>query len=263
VIVRSPEIKGSMRFVDRAYIRKVGPGIWTRTMSVHPGMPQRTAGMWQWNHPLPEDRTATDKMMFYAVYEEDGSPEGYIAYKTVDTGDPDGRKNIKVEEMIGATDAAHAALWQLLLGIDLVNEISVSTMPLDDPLWWMLADPRQLKRRLYDAIWLRILDVERALTSRTYSADCNIVFEVADEFCPWTDGRYRLAVSGGKASCERTNDAPDIVLPTASLSTCYFGSVKFSELARAVRVEERTAGALAAADRAFAAEREPWCPLHY
>ena len=262
-IVRSPEITGGMRFVNRAVIREVGPDIWTRTMDKHPGMPQRTAGMWQWNHPLPEDRTATDKLMFYALYEEDGKPEGYVAYKTVGTNDPDGRKNLKVEEMIGATESAHAALWQFLLGIDLVNEVSVSTMPLDDPLWWMLADPRQLKRRPHDAIWLRILDVESALTARTYSADCDLVFEVQDEFCPWTDGRYRLTVSDGKATSARTTNAPDIVLPTASLATCYFGSVKFSELARAARAEERTPGAFAAADRVFVTEREPWCPLHY
>jgi predicted acetyltransferase len=262
-IVRSPEIKGSMRFVNRALIRELGPDIWTRTMEKHPGMPQRTAGMWQWNHPLPEDRTATDKLMFYALYEENGKPEGYVAYKTVNPHRPDDRKNIVVEEMIATTDAANAALWHFLLGIDLVNEVVVSTMPLDDPLWWMLADPRQLNRRPHDAIWLRILDVERALTARTYSADCDLVFEVQDEFCPWTDGKYRLTVADGKANCARTTDAPDILLPTASLATCYFGSVKFGELARAARAEERTTGAFAAADRTFAAEREPWCPLHY
>ena len=262
-IVRSPAITGSMRFVDRAHIRAVGGEIWTRTMAGHPGMPQRTAGMWQWNHPLPEERTNPDKMMFYALYEENGRPDGYVAYKTVSTNDPDDRKNIVVEEMIGVTDAAHAALWKFLLGIDLVNEISVSTMPLDDPLWWMLADPRQLKRRPHDAIWLRILDVERALSARTYADDGDIVFEVQDEFCPWVDGKYRLAVSNGKATCARTTDAPDISLPAASLSTCYFGSTTFSQLARAARVEERTPGALASADRIFTAEREPWCPLHY
>jgi predicted acetyltransferase len=259
-----PEIPGSVRFVDRTELRNVGPDIWTRTAASRPGMPARTEGGWASAHPLPVDESNTDKKMFYAVYEENGRHEGYVAYKITKSGRDDDHDNIRVEELIATNDAAQAALYRFLLGIDLIHEINVPTMPQDDPLWWMLSDPRRLKRTAYDAIWLRLLDVERALSARTYAAECDIVLGVEDEFCPWVAGNYRLKVdASGNATCTRTDAAPGIVLPAASLSTCYFGNAKFADLARAGRVEEKTAGAIAAADRAFVSEREPWCPMHY
>ena len=260
----TPEVTGSVHFVDRPRIREIGPDIWTRTAAHRPGMPERTEGSWDEAHPLPEDDSKPEKKMFYAVYAEDGRADGYLAYKTIDKGHENGLRDIRVEELIVVTDAAEAGLYRFLFGIDLVHEVSHRVMALDDPLWWMLADPRQLKRTQYDAIWLRILDVERTLSARRYSDACDLVFSVEDDFCPWAAGNFRLKVNdAGEAVCARTGSAPDIALPAASLATCYFGNVKFADLARAGRVEERTPGSLALADRAFAAEREPWCPLHY
>ncbi|MDA1297218.1 MAG: GNAT family N-acetyltransferase [Chloroflexi bacterium] len=259
-----PDSAGSVRLADRPRIREVGPDIWARTAARQPGMPARRELDWDGPHPLPEDESKPDKKLFYAVYEEDGRADGYLAYKTIDKGMDNGLKDVRVVELIAATDAAQAALYRFLFGIDLVNEVTYPLMAQDDPLWWMLADPRQLRRTPYDAIWLRILDVERTLSARTYSGECDIVFEIEDEFCPWAAGTYRLiSDKQGNATCERAESAADIALPAASLATCYFGNAKFADLARAGRAEERTSGALASADRAFAAEREPWCPMQY
>lgn len=259
-----PEVNGSVHYADRTRVREVGPDIWTRATANHPGMPQRGPAGWQAEMPLPEDESKPENRQFYAVYEENGRPEGYVSYKTVDKGLGMGESDLRIKDFVAVTDNAHAALWRFILGIDLIEEVSYETMPLDDPLWWMLADPRHLKRVPYDAIWLRLLDVEKAMSARTYSAELDVVFGVEDEFCPWVAGNYRLtADASGKTVCKRTEDAADIVLPAASLATCYFGSAKFADLARAGRVEERTAEAMLQADRAFAAEREPWCPLHY
>jgi predicted acetyltransferase len=259
-----PDVTGSVQFANRSHIRDVAPSIWTRTASQRPGMPQRSGDGWGATHPLPEDESKPEKKLFYAVYAEDGRADGYIAYKTIDMGHMDGLSNIRVVELIAATDAAQAALYRFLFGIDLVHEVTLPLMAYDDPLWWMLADPRQLKRTSYDAIWLRILDVERTLSARRYSEPCDLVFGVEDDFCPWVAGNFRLkAGDTGEAVCSRTDSAPDIALPAASLATCYFGNAKFADLARAGRVEERTLGALAMADRAFASEREPWCPMQY
>ncbi len=261
-LVHLPEIKGSVHYADMARVREVGPDIWTRTAANWPGMPERDADGWQTHMQLPEDESKPEDRRFFAVYEEDGRADGYVSYKTTDLGPSE--SSVRIGDLIATTDAAHAALWNFILNIDLIGEVKYDTMSLDDPLWWMLSDPRHLKRTPYDAIWLRLLDVERALSARTYASPVDIVFSVEDEFCPWAAGSYRLtADESGKAECMRTNDAADIVLPAASLATCYFGSVKFADLARAGRAGENTDGALLAADRAFAAEREPWCPLHY
>ncbi len=259
-----PEIAGSVRYADRKLVREAGPGIWDRAAANRPGMPDRHETKWQSDMPLPEDESKPEKRRFYAAYEENGRVDGYVSYKTVDKDRGMGESDVHVEDFIAATDAAHAALWQFILNMDLIEDVLYGTMPLDDPLWWMLEDPRHLKRTPYDAIWLRLLDIERALSARTYSEPLDVVFSVEDEFCPWAAGSYRLTADGsGKAECRRTEDAADIVLPAASLATCYFGSVKFADLARAGRAVEKTDGALLRADRAFAAELEPWCPLHY
>jgi predicted acetyltransferase len=43
--------------------------------------------------------------------------------------------------------------------------------PVDEPLRWMLTNPRALKlTRTRDNLWLRILDVRAALEARTYAA---------------------------------------------------------------------------------------------
>ena len=262
--IHLPEISGSVRYADRKRVREVGPEIWQHAAADRPGMPDRSDDKWQWDHPLPEDESKPEKRSFYAVYEEDGRADGYVSYKTERKPGGGDQNDLRVQDLIATTDAAHAALWRFILNIDLIDEVTYETMPVDDPLWWMLADPRQLKRTPYDAIWLRILDVERALSARTYSDEVDLVIGVEDEFCPWIAGNYRLkSGAAGKAECSRTDDAADISVPAATLATCYFGNAKFADLFRAGRATEHTPGALLLADRAFAAEKQPWCPLHY
>lgn len=60
------------------------------------------------------------------------------------------------------------------------------------------------------------------------------------------------------ADCAATNDEPDITLSAGDLAAIYLGGAKPSELARAGRVVERTAGSLRRADRIFATARSPW-----
>ena len=113
-----------------------------------------------------------------------------------------------------------------------------------------------MRFRLGDCLWVRIVDVGGALSARRYLADGALVIEVADEFCPWNEGRWK--VEGGTA--ERTEDAPDLRLPVESLGSAYLGGISFAELARAGRVEELSQGALARADALFLWDRHPWCP---
>ena len=72
----------------------------------------------------------------------------------------------------------------------------------------MLTDPDAVRCSLESALWVRLVDVAAALAARTYAGDPDVVLEVADTFCPWNAGRYRLA--GG--ACERTEAEPDLAL---------------------------------------------------
>jgi predicted acetyltransferase len=121
----------------------------------------------------------------------------------------------------------------------------------------MLSDPRALRFTVVDGLWLRLVDVETALGARTYLADPGVVLEVADAFCPWNAGRYRLAGGG----CDRDDQAPpDLALDVSALAAAYLGATTLLSLAAAGRVRELTPGAVARASAAFRWSEQPWCP---
>jgi predicted acetyltransferase len=120
----------------------------------------------------------------------------------------------------------------------------------------MLTDPDAVRVGLESSLWARLVDVAGALSARSYATDPNVVFEVADTFCPWNAGRYRLA--GG--ACERTQADADLALDVAVLGAAYLGGTTLRELAGAGRVAELSPGALERASAAFSGSVAPWCP---
>ena len=129
------------------------------------------------------------------------------------------RSDVVVREVVAATREGHAAIWSYLLDLDLTATVSWELAPSDEPLWLALTDPRAVKRTLWDALWIRIVDIPAALAARAYAADPDVVLEVRDGFCPWNEGRYRLAAGG----CDATGDEPDLVLDAGALGAAYLG----------------------------------------
>ena len=103
---------------------------------------------------------------------------------------------------------------------------------------------------------MRLIDVGAALSARGYATDESVVIEVADEFCPWNAGRWRIARGG----TERTRGEPDLACDVASLGCVYLGGFTFAQLERAMRMKELRPGAIARADAMFHSDRAPWCP---
>lgn len=190
--------------------------------------------------------------------EQDGSVTGYATYRVKPDWAAGGE--VQVGEVLATTPAAYAALWRFLAGIDLQPRLVRRHAPLDDPLDAMLVDPRSLQRDVQDALWVRLVDLDRALAARTYSAAVDVVLEVTDDVCPWNAGRWRLSGDGTGAVCAPSTDPPDLTVAVRELGAAYLGGTRLGLLAAAGLVTEHTPGALAAADRAFAGERQPWCP---
>ncbi len=136
-------------------------------------------------------------------------------------------------------------------------------MPVPPALLLELADPRALGMTTSDGLWVRLVDLPAALAARRYGAAGTLVLEVADAFCPWNAGRWQLTAIGDAGSAVVTaepTDAPaELALDVADLAAAYLGAFRLSDLARAGRVEELTAGALRRADALFASDRTPWC----
>jgi predicted acetyltransferase len=252
------EPRGRIRLVEPDEALEKLPPLWNALAEERPGVFTRTADWWETRtiHDAPERRHGAGPKRF-ALLEHDGKPVAYAIYRHnpswenfVSTG------KIRVVEAIGRDAHATAELWRYLLDIDWIASIESSLIPPDHPLFFVLAEPRRARYRVGDSLWVRLLDVGVALSARTYPRGDALVFELRDEFCPWNEGRWRLA--GGAA--ERTEDAPDLRCDVSVLGSLYLGGISLSALAQANLVEELTPGAIARADGVFRHGLHPWCP---
>jgi predicted acetyltransferase len=174
---------------------------------------------------------------------------------------PDAR--LRVRELVATDPAANAAAWRYLLDVDLVSVVEARRRPLDDPILHLLADVRRAGAHVGDALWVRLVDVDRALAARTYTTPVDVVIEVRDDMCPWNDGRWRLSGDASGARCERTSASPDLTAPIAGLGAAFLGGTRLSALCGAGWIEELTPGAVLAASTAFGSDVQPWCAQHF
>jgi predicted acetyltransferase len=167
---------------------------------------------------------------------------------------------VTVREVVATTPSGAAAIWGYLLGLDLTLRLHWEPAPLDEPLPHMLTDAMAVSTRVGDGLWVRVVDLPRALIERTYREPFEVVLEVSDHLCPWNAGRWALRWDGDTADCARTALPPALALDVADLGAAYLGGTTLDVLARAGRVQELRGGAVSAASRAFAGDRVPWCP---
>jgi predicted acetyltransferase len=164
--------------------------------------------------------------------------------------------SVTVRELVAETPEAAAGLWRLLLGLDLVRTLRWRLAPDHDAFPHVVAGNDAIDRRAGDGLFVRLLDVEAALSARSYAVDHDLVLELDDAFEPDCAGRYRLR--GGR--CERTGAEPDLALGAEALGAIYLGGTPLTALAAAGRARELRPGALAEASVVFRGAVEPWCP---
>jgi predicted acetyltransferase len=200
---------------------------------------------------------------FFAIHETDaGEPDAYAVYEVKHEWPGEiPQLELTVHELMAATPQATADIWRYVFDVDLVRTVSAGWRPVDDPLLWLVAEPRRLRFTLRDGLFVRLVDVPAALAARGYGGEGAVVFEVRDDFCPWNRGNYVLTASGGSAACSRTDEQAALACTVNELGATYLGGSTFAELATAGRVEERTQGALARADAIFRSAPAPWCSL--
>ncbi|HEX5621867.1 MAG TPA: GNAT family N-acetyltransferase [Solirubrobacteraceae bacterium] len=167
---------------------------------------------------------------------------------------------VQIRELMAATREGYAAIWDFLLNLDLTRRLHYLFGPSDDPLMHLVTEAQATPVRLHEALWVRLVDLPRALRERTYGEPFEVVLEVADEFCPWNAGRWALRWDGSTAMCGETALAPGLQLTAAELGAAYLGGTTLTALAQAGRVTELRTGALASTSRSFRGDVAPWCP---
>jgi predicted acetyltransferase len=199
---------------------------------------------------------AGNKPKRLALLELDGKPAGYAIY-VVDQDWAHGSSigKVTIIEAVTPTPEATRELWRWLLDFDWTSEFVASNLPLDHPLFLILAESRRMRFEVGDGIWVRLIDVEGALAARSYAADTQVVVELTDPFLPENAGRWRLGARGA----ERTNAGAELALDVTGLGSVYLGGFSFADLVRGSRATELVAGAVERADALFRTPAQPWC----
>jgi predicted acetyltransferase len=255
---------GQVALVDRETYQPAAAAVYDAVRRFVPGNLARDERWWDRRvRDLPDQRDGATALRFLLHTETDGTVTGYAAWRIKgtwndDTGETDGV--LLVEEVRASSTQAYASLWKVLLSVDLVRTVKAPLASPDDPLRHLVTDGRALATRQIDSLWVRLVDVGRALSARRYPAPIDFVFEVRDPFCEWNTGRWHLWGHPAGAFCDRTDRDPDIVLGIEELSAIYLGGVSLASLQAAGRVTEVSPGAVTQASTAFGWPVTPWCP---
>jgi predicted acetyltransferase len=241
------------------------PPIYESLRPLRSGAVSRPSGWWaEYLYDPPRHRESGSEM-FHAKHETiPGVADGYVSYRVKDEWEgaiP--LSSAIVVELMAEDPLVYRALWDFMLNTDLCRTISFSRGRVDEPLRWLLADPRRFRvDALADHLWLRLLDIPRALAARTYGTPGRLVVEVTGTFPTASAGRFVLEVvpgNGGRAECAPTAASPDLSLGLDSLGAAYIGGVSITALAIGGRVRELTEGAVERADAMFGTTRAPYC----
>ncbi|MGA4876229.1 GNAT family N-acetyltransferase [Streptomyces lydicamycinicus] len=244
---------GSVELLRRAECGEILEEVYDRYRRTQPGALSRPHRWWALGAGQPPLSPAP---RYIAVHRDaDGVPDGYASY-SVESG------TLTVDETITTDDAVFTALARFVLEHDLVTQVVFKHFPPEHPLRWQLADFRAGEvSDDTDWLWVRLLDVPRALTARGWFMDGELVLDVDDPFLG-EHGRYLLTVRDGKADCVPTDGEPDLSLDVSDLGAVYLGGTAPSTLIRAGHIRAHRPGTATLADALFRADRSSHC-LHW
>ncbi|MFD7645328.1 GNAT family N-acetyltransferase [Kitasatospora sp. NPDC059795] len=266
VRVHTPEQQGELvlRLADPAAELARCEELYARLATRRPGTLVRQPG-WEKLPVLDAPGSRGGFSPLQSVVAEDpntGELLGYARYAVKSDWNERGAAGVVRVRVVQAEQPwVYARLWEFLLDLDLTERVEAHNLPADDPLLHLVSDVRHLAPRLVDAMFVRLVDLPRALEARGWAQPVDAVLEVTDAFCPWNAGRWRLTAAPGKpASCVPTDDPADLALDVRELGSAYLGGTALSALAAAGLVRELRPGALESVSAAFRSGLEPWLP---
>ena len=188
-----------------------------------------------------------------------GEPDGYVHYELSWSG---GALDISsgegvVHDLFAVSDDVELALWQFVFDTDLVTSWRASARPLDDLVRFAAADLRGHQQvGIQDEQWLRLLDVDAALSARAYHPVVgSVAIRVSDPLVFANNATWRI----DSDRVERTDDAPDLSVGIETLSAAYLGGPSWAALAGTRAVEVASRQAIEVADALFASRPLPYC----
>lgn len=238
-----------VRFGDPDQIRERVPELHNRWVSTRPGAIMRAPVWWNMifaDRPMLRNGRSGLHYLLHA--------DGYASYRI--HHETESTSIAEVYEIFAITDEAHTDLWRVLVGLDLIPAITATT-PVDDPLPLKLTDLRApAVTGIRDSMWLRILDVEKALALREYGHDTQFVLEVSDGYRE-SGGRFAISITDSRATVAVTEADPTVRMDISVLGSLYLGGYRAVDFAAAERLWTVDAPTLHAIDQAFSTDKKP------
>jgi len=248
------------RLVSREEAMDLFPPFYDRERRLRPGFFARSPSWWEFrrfhdSEPSREGATA----FRYAVTEENGVVTGFAQYRFKEKWrEGHGQGTVLVHELLGSTPESWAGLWSLVLNHDLTARIRADNRSVDDPLFGLLAAPRRARTTVDDSLWIKVLDVRRALEGRAYSASVSAVVGLHDP-TDATTTTWRLDLSPDGAEVTPADSDPQVEMDMEDLGACFLGRARFTALAAAGRIRGDLS-VVRALEAAFTWSPRPWCP---
>jgi predicted acetyltransferase len=244
---------GPVRLLDAERVWDVLPRIYTENRPSRPGTIDRPDVWWQGARLRSE---SSPQPQYVAVHGEPGSETGFARYRPINTDKwfVSDQRTIAVEDFFAPDTNTYLGLLRFLLGLDLIDRVVFWMLPVDDPLPWLLLDRRAARvTATHDETWLRVVDVEKALSARQYEGNGDVIVAVDDPLL--SDNSITVAITGDGA--EQTDRRPQLRVGVAGLAAVLLGGATWRSLAVAGLAHAENPSVLTAAERLFAVREAP------
>ncbi|MEU4984748.1 GNAT family N-acetyltransferase [Streptomyces sp. NPDC021969] len=248
---------GRLELIDAAQAKQAWPMVHAAVRADRVGELTPLPGRWD---GLSDDPDGTNGPLRYLLHrDQQGQVDGIANFRLPWSPTAGNAGTIVVEALEATTPAAYRALWGLLIDFDLTKTVVAPGRPRDEPLRWMLKNPRAMRvTRQADNLWARLLDVPAALAQRSYLRRDELVFTVDDDrMCPQNNGTWHLRADDGAVTCLPTDKPTDVTVALQALSSLYFGGMSAHHLAYAGHIVPHVDGALGRLSRMFRTDPEP------
>ncbi len=165
---QSFEQRGTVRLVGLEEAARTFPALYDEVTAQRPGMFHRSKEWWETRKLFDNPDRRQGGPLNRALLELDGRPAGYALYRVQqDWQNGFSKGAVTIAEVVAPTADATRELWRWLLDFDWTSEFTADLLPLDHPLFLLLAEPRRMQFTLNDGVWVRLVDVPGALAART------------------------------------------------------------------------------------------------
>lgn len=259
----APEPERVERVLDTTIAARDMPIIYDQARAYRPGMTSRDASWWQ--HRFIGDakwrRYGGGELQHVIAYRGD-KPVAYAIYNLTPKHDQYGPNHeMTLHECVGVNATEEAALMGWLCQVDLVGKISAYWRPTDDGFVQSLVQRRANHEQITEALYVRILDVCKAIAGRKYYATGDFIVRLEDDLLPNTGTwRFSLSPEGGTAKRLDETIEADISLDIRALAGIWLGGYPLNAFVGAGLAIIHNPASFIPFHQAFHSPVAPWCP---